>query len=91
MKHGLPEGFEKGEDVLKVFATVDGTSFDWLELPALDTEMSSKNSDAAKTPLEKFLAGFLASEDAPPQRNINTVVSASSEWTTEQIQLIVKK
>lgn len=87
----LPEGYEKGEDILKFFATVDGSSFDWLELPPLDTAIASRNPEAAKTPLDKFLAELLASEDAPPQRNVNSVISASSEWTTEQVKLIVKK
>jgi hypothetical protein len=87
----LPEGCEKGEDVLKVFATVDGSSFDWLELPPLDTAIASKNPQAATTALEKFFATFLASEDAPPQRNINSAASASTEWTTEHMQLMVKR
>lgn len=87
----LPENCEQGEDILKVFATVDGTNFDWLELPPLDTAIASKNPQAAKTGLEKFFATFMASEDAPPQRKINSAACASAEWTVEQVKLIVTK
>ncbi|MDJ0636256.1 MAG: caspase family protein [Xenococcaceae cyanobacterium MO_188.B29] len=32
----LPKGEEEGEDILKVFATIDSANFRWLELPPLD-------------------------------------------------------
>jgi hypothetical protein len=74
-----------------VFATVDGTSFDWLELPPLDKPIQPKNAGKATTPLAQFLATYFASEDAPPTKNVNSAVSASCEWTTEQVTLVVKK
>lgn len=87
----LPSGSQEGVDILKVFATIDGTSFDWLELPALDQPMQPKNPAKATTQLAKFLAAFFASEDAPPTKNVNSVAYASEEWTTEQLTLVVKK
>ena len=87
----LPNGYQEGSDILKVFATVDGTSFDWLELPALDKPIQPKNAGKATTPLAKFLAAYFATEDAPPTKNVNSAVSASYEWTTEQLTLVVKK
>ncbi|MFB2834335.1 caspase family protein [Floridanema evergladense] len=87
----LPNGYQEGSDILKVFATVDGTSFDWLELPALDKPIQPKNAGKATTPLAKFLAAYFATEDAPPTKNVNSAVSASYEWTTEQVTLVVKK
>lgn len=91
IKTSLPNGYQEGSDILKVFATVDGTSFDWLELPPLDKPIQQKNAGKATTPLAKFLAAYFASEDAPPTKNVNSAVSASYEWTTEQITLVVKK
>ncbi|MGB3509731.1 MAG: caspase family protein [Microcoleaceae cyanobacterium] len=87
----LPNGYQEGTDILKVFATIDGTSFDWLELPALDRPIQPKNAGKATTPLGKFLATFLASEEAPPTKNVNSAAYASEEWTTEQVTLVVKK
>ncbi|MFM6194105.1 MAG: caspase family protein, partial [Planktothrix sp.] len=87
----LPNGYQEGSDILKVFATVDATSFDWLELPPLDKPIQPRNAGKATTPLAKFLAAYFASEDAPPTKNVNSAVSARYEWTTEQITLVVKK
>ncbi len=87
----LPNGYQEGTDILKVFATIDGTSFDWLELPALDQPIQPKNAGKATTPLGKFLATFLASEEAPPTKNVNSAAYASEEWTTEQVTLFVKR
>ncbi|MEG4071075.1 caspase family protein [Microcoleus sp. Pol14C2] len=87
----LPNGSQEGTDILKVFATIDGTSFDWLELPALDKPIESRNPDRATTPLAKFLAAFFASEDAPPTKNVNSAAYASEEWTTDQVTLVVKR
>ncbi len=87
----LPNGYKEGADILKVFATIDGTSFDWLELPALDKPIQSRNAGKATTALAKFLADFFASEDAPPTKNVNSAAYASEEWTTEQVKLVVKK
>ncbi|MFM6414309.1 MAG: caspase family protein, partial [Planktothrix sp.] len=91
LKTSLPNGYQEGLDILKVFATVDSTSFDWLELPPLDKPIQPKNAGKATTPLAKFLATYFASEDAPPTKNVNSAVSASYEWTTEQVTLVVKK
>ena len=91
LKTSLPNGYQEGLDILKVFATVDGTSFDWLELPPLDKPIQPKNAGKATTPLAQFLATYFASEDAPPTKNVNSAVSASYEWTTEQVTLVVKK
>ncbi|MBE9144273.1 caspase family protein [Planktothrix mougeotii] len=93
IKTSLPNGDQEGSgsDFLKVFATVDATSFDWLELPPLDKPIQPKNAGKATTPLSQFLAAYFASEDAPPTKNVNSAVSASYEWTTEQVTLVVKK
>ncbi|MEG4813422.1 caspase family protein [Microcoleus sp. K5-D4] len=91
IKTSLPAGYEEGADILKVFATVDGTSFDWLELPVLDKPIAGKDAKKATTNLGKFLAAFFASDGAPPRKNVNSAAHASEEWTTEQVKLIVKR
>ena len=89
-KTSLPDGYKEGADFLKVFATLDATSFDWLTLPALDKPIQGRNPGKATTPLEKLLAAF-ASEEGPSKKNVNSAAYASEEWITEQVELVVRK
>ncbi|KYC43197.1 peptidase C14 [Scytonema hofmannii PCC 7110] len=86
----LPQDVKEGTDVLKVFATIDATSFDWLEIPALDKTINGKNPDRAANPLEKLMAAF-ATEEAPPKKNVSSAAYASEGWTTEQVELYIKQ
>ena len=42
LKVSLPQRYNEGRDVIKVFATVGPTNFRWLELPVLDQPISTK-------------------------------------------------
>src|SRR5262249_355174 len=62
----LPPGYKESLETIKVFATVGNTSFDWLQLPALDNPLQTMG--AKRSPgnaLESLMAEFSA--DAPPQ------------------------
>jgi hypothetical protein len=89
----LPQGYHEGRDVIKAFATLNPTSFRWLELPSLDE--SGRRSVAAtrgigpKNEIEEFMA--IMTEDKPKTRNIQLSVSASHEWTTSQIETEMKR
>ncbi|MHC5720639.1 MAG: caspase family protein, partial [Nostoc sp.] len=85
----LPEGYEEGVDVLKVFATVGATNFRWLELPALDKRRKGIQVNRTNNPLEELLVA-VASEQ-PKNRNISAAAYPSDKWTTEQIQLFVRQ
>ena len=92
LKVSLPQGYEEGRDVIKVFATVGPTNFRWLELPALDQPLSTKGGTRSiggtKNPLEELMAKM--SEDIPKTRNVDTVPAASYEWTTSQIEIKIQ-
>jgi hypothetical protein len=88
----LPNGYKNGIDIIKVFATLDQTSFRSLELPALDQPQSTKTKGASRgnvpaSPLEQLMATI--TKDKPATRNINVSSTPSREWTTAQIEINV--
>ena len=85
----LPEGFESGIDIIKVFASIEATSFRSLELPALNQpEPENVARGLAKNPLEAFLTRF----NAPNATRAVTVdVCAAVEWTTHQVEVRVSR
>lgn len=89
MQTSLPEGYNEGANILKVFATVGPTNFRWLELPALDKPRKGTQVTRANNPLEELLAA-VASEQ-PPNRNVSAAAYPSDKWTTEQLKLVVKQ
>jgi len=89
----LPQGYREGRDVIKAFATVNPTSFRWLELPSLDEpgqrSVAATRAIGPKNELEEFMA--IMTEDKPKTRDIQLSVSASHEWTTSQIEIEMKR
>lgn len=85
----LPEGYTEGDDILKVFATAKGTSFDWLQLPALDQPKIEITGKSASNPLEELFSAI--ADENPDPKNVTRAVFASDEWTTEQVKLVVKE
>lgn len=84
----LPDNYREGVDVIKVFATVDGTKFQLLELPALGQSRKGFGTQKPANALEQLLA--TVADENSPQRNISVVAHASDEWTTEKIEVLVK-
>lgn len=92
LQAGLPERYNEGKDVLKVFATVETTNFRWLELPALDEPLrrsAGMLGRSPKSPLEQLLASFTA--DQPPTRNLAPAAYPTYGWITDQVEVVVKK
>ena len=85
----LPEGYNEGADILKVFATVGATNFRWLELPALDKPRKGTQVFRTNNPLEELLAAVASTQ--PPNRNVSAAAYPGDKWTTEQVKLVVKK
>jgi hypothetical protein len=85
----LPENYEEGVDIIKVFGTVNATDFRFLELPALDQSRKGAGNEKPKNALEQLLAAVV--DEDSPQRNIKVVTDASEEWTTEKIEMVIKK
>ena len=91
----LPNGYKEGKDIIKVFATVDQTSFRSLELPALEQPQSIKKREVTRggrgniptSPLEQLMATI--TKDNPVTRNISPSSTPSKEWATAQIEMHV--
>ncbi|HKR11568.1 MAG TPA: caspase family protein [Pyrinomonadaceae bacterium] len=85
LKITLPEGYQAGTDVIKVFATIDSTSFRSLELPPLDKpEMRDRVFRGAPNALEAFLANF---ESPHRARTAAVDVCAATEWAAHQVEI----
>lgn len=85
----LPENYQEGVDVIKVFATVEATNFQLLELPALDQSRKGFGNQEPTNALEQLLTAVVDEDN--PQRNIKVVTDASEEWTTKKVEMMVKK
>ncbi|NEO55456.1 MAG: caspase family protein [Okeania sp. SIO3B5] len=85
----LPENYQEGIDVIKVFATLDATNFQILELPALDQSRKGFVNQQATNALEELLVAII--DENSPQRNMKMKTSASRKWTTEKVEVLVRK
>lgn len=86
---GLPENYQEGVDIVKVFATLDGTNFEFLKLPKLDQSRKGFGNQKPTNVLEKLLAAVVDEDN--PKRNIRVVTDASEEWTTEKVEVLIRK
>ena len=82
----LPPDYESGTDIIKIFATLETTSFRWFELPALDQQQTFRGVPA--TPLEEFLSSFSAESSATRHAFVPTWVNA--EWVTHQLEVEIR-
>lgn len=73
----LPQGYAKGTDVLKVFATIDTSSFRWLELPALGADQ--------RNPMDQLKSAFDA--EGTMLRQVEVLASPELEWTVRQVEI----
>jgi hypothetical protein len=96
----LPSHYTEGKDILKVFATLDETSFRWLELTPIDipptqrstTNVQSRGSKSISqptNPLEQLMASI--TNDRPVTRNVNPSATPSKEWTSTQIEVKIHR
>jgi Caspase domain len=85
----LPDNYQEGVDIIKVFATVEGTNFKLLELPALDQTRKDFGNQKPTNALEQLLAAVV--DEDSPQRKIKVITDASEEWTTEKVEVVVRK
>lgn len=90
----LPEGYQEGRETLKAFATVGNTSFDWLQLPALDKPALKRRAGetrSAGNALEKLMADFAA--EAPPEnvKRASLLSVALVQWATAQTEVVVRR
>lgn len=92
LKMSLPEGYQEGTDIFKVFATVGQANFRWLELPSLDQPIPPSSTRGLKAPrnqLEELLAAVGADDQPSTSRNVQVVADPSRGWTTKQVTVKV--
>ena len=86
LRAGLPDGWRKGRDTLKVFASLGSANFRWLQLPSLDGgKRDPKDATGSPSGLNLLLEAI--SNDKPRMRNLSPVAYPSRGWTTSQIEL----
>jgi hypothetical protein len=85
MRVRLPNDFEQGRDIIKVFATLTPTDFRCLEMAAQgEPELNTAVRGIPENDLEEFLAGFAR----PGQtRTVEIPVCATVEWCTHQVEI----
>lgn len=90
----LPDDYQEGADTLKVFAAQEGTSFHWLELPALDKQpdpakRSQTRSKSGGNALERMLSAFGA--PGLTRHAIDLSEPTGGDWTTAQVELRIRR
>lgn len=81
----LPDGYQQGRDIIKVFATVEATDFHSLELPVLNQpHTSSGTRSLPRNPLEQFLSQFPTTNG---KRTVSIPVCAVVDWCTHQVEI----
>jgi predicted phosphodiesterase len=88
----LPPNYKESLETIKVFATVGYTSFDWLQLPALDHPLQVAGGKRSPgSALEALMAELSA--EAPTQNTTRARLSkaASAKWTTAQADVLVRR
>ena len=91
LRVSLPPGLESGTDIIKVFGTLETTSFRWLELPALDQPDTSDNKfrGVSADPMEELLTAFSFEESATRQAFVPACVNA--EWVAHQVEIEIRR
>jgi len=84
----LPAAYESGIDVIKVFATVEPTSFRSLEMPPLDQPASGFRGVPANK-LEQFLSEFSPANNN--KRLASIPINAETLWTAHQVEIEVRR
>jgi predicted phosphodiesterase len=85
----LPDGYQSGTDIIKAIAAVDGMSFRWLELPALDQPVTRAITKGPSNPLEELMAAF-GSEELT-RAIIPLTTAKAKSWGTAEVEIKVRR
>jgi predicted phosphodiesterase len=91
LRTDLPEGYQQGTDVIKAIATLEGTSFRWLELPPLD-QIPVPTRAIAKgpsNPLEELMTAFAS--DQLTRQVVNLTAPQGKSWGTAEVEVRVRR
>jgi hypothetical protein len=87
----LPEGYDEGVDILKIFATVETTDFDWLQLPALDQPARPAPATRSARGLTGQLMAAVAAEPPGTRNAALSANSSSSLWSARNIEVRIER
>lgn len=86
----LPTGYQQGTDVIKAIAAVEGTNFQWLQLPPLDQPIQTKSvTRAFANPLEELITAFAG--DQVTRQVINLSAPKGTSWATAEVEVRVRR
>lgn len=93
METALPDTYQQGAEIFKIFATVEGTSFRWLELPPLDNPAASatRSSQTPKNALEELMSSFAAPAVRKMKKTVNLSSSEGVGWATASIEIQIRR
>lgn len=90
--------YDKGLEVIKIFAMAGQADFRWLELPPLDQALPTaalRGLSARSEPvnaLEALFAAIGADADQPPAtERAQVIFDPGKDWVTKEIQIIVER
>ncbi|AFZ22263.1 caspase family protein [Allocoleopsis franciscana] len=92
LKMSLPEGYQEGTEIFKVFATVGQADFRWLTLPSLDQPIppsGTRGLKAPRNPLEELLAAVGADDQPSTTKKAEVIADPSRGWTVKQVSIKV--
>lgn len=89
LKAALPEGYQQGTDVIKAIAAVEGTSFRWLELPALDQPVTRSVTMGPSNPLEELMTAFAS--DLLTRQVVNLSAPKGKSWGTAEVEVRIRR
>ena len=89
LRANLPAAYQQGTDVIKAIAAVDGTSFRWLELPALDQPVTRSITKGAANPLEELMTAFAS--DHLTRQVVNLNAPKGKSWGTAEVEVRVRR
>lgn len=86
----LPDDYQEGVDTLKVFATIEGTSFRWLEMPALDQPpAATKGTRDPGDALEQLMSAFIS--PTLTRQMVNLSAPKGRSWTATEVEVRVRR
>lgn len=87
----LPQGYQQGTDVIKAIASVEGTSFRWLELPPLDQAPVATRAvtRSPANPLEELMTAFAS--DQLTRQVVNLTAPKGKSWGTAEVEVRVRR
>ena len=103
LRLALPNNYKQTKETLKIFATKGLANFQWLILPSLDEQPSTRGNllnetlktrsvNQAINPLNDLLTSIGNDSDHPPEKTRAFVYEADpeAEWATKEILITVK-